>query len=306
MSKLSDIVLGSFIADSLSLGPHWVYDSGQIARKLGRVTTYHPPLSSYHPGKGAGDLTHYGDQALVLLRAIATGGGFSLSRFASHWREYWENPATSSYRDGATKSTLAQLQAGAAPDAAASSSSDMGGSARIGPLFLLRWENDDALLAAARAVTKFTHDNASVIESAEFFARVTLALQRGAEIPAALEAAMANGSWSALPKEWLATARTSSASSVKDVEVLDRHGLSCHVSDAFPGICHLLFRHAQDPTTALIENASAGGDSAARGMILGMVYGAKFPVSGWPAEWTEDLNARAEIVRLMEMVAPES
>lgn len=306
MSDPSDIVLGSFIADSLSLGPHWIYDTGQIEEKLGRVSTYHPPLASYHPGKAAGDFTHYGDQALVLLRSIATRGGFDLTGFASDWREYWENPTICSYCDGATKFTLAHLQSGAAPDAAASSSNDMGGAARIAPLFLLRWEDDQALLAAARAVTGFTHGDASVIESAEFFTRVALAVQGGAEIPAALEAAMSGGSWSALPQEWLAAARASSASPVKDIEALDRHGLSCHVPDAFPGICHLLFRHPQDPATALIENASAGGDSAARGMLLGMVYGAKFPVSAWPPEWTRDLNALSEIDRLMEMASPES
>lgn len=302
MNSPYDIVLGSFIADSLALGPHWIYDPRQIAEKLGRVTTCHPPLASYHPGKKAGDFTHYGDQALVLLRSIATSGGsFELSRFASLWREYWENPATLSYRDGATKSTLAALQSGAAPAAAASSSNDMGGTARIAPLFLLRWENDEVLLAAARAVTGFTHGDASVIESAEFFTRAALAVQRGTEIPAALEEAMNAGSWIALRKEWLAAGRASSASPAKDTEALDRHGLSCHVPDAFPGICHLLLRYPQDPATALIENASAGGDSAARGMMLGLVYGAKFPVSGWPSEWTRDLNARPEIERLMEM-----
>lgn len=306
MHSPSDIVFGSFIADALALGPHWIYDSSQISDKLGRVTTYSPPLASYHPGKRGGDFTHYGDQALILLRSIATGGGFDLSRFASDWRGYWENPDTLSYRDGATRSTLAALQAGAAPEAAASSSNDMGGTARIAPLFLLRWENDGALLAAARAVTAFTHGDAAVIESAEFFTRVALAVQRGAEIPAALEQAIDAGAWSALPKEWLAAGRASSASPMKDTEALDHHGLSCHVPDAFPGICHLLLRYPQDPATALIENASAGGDSAARGMMLGLVYGAKFPVSTWPPEWTRDLNARQEIERMMEMLPPES
>lgn len=306
MSKPPDIVLGSFIADALALGPHWVYDRGQIVSQLGRVTRYHPPLAKYHPGKRAGDLTHYGDQALLLLRSIADGGGFELARFAAVWRGYWEDPATLSYRDGATKATLANLQAGVAPASAASASSDMGGATRIAPLFLLRWENDAALLDAARAVTAFTHGAAAVIQSAGFFARVALAAQRGVEIPAALEEAAAAGGWDALPDVWLAAARESSGSAATDAAALEKHGLSCDVADAFPGICHLLLRYPQDPATALIENASAGGDSAARGMILGLVYGARFPVSTWPPEWRDALQAGPEINRLIQGLAPHS
>ena len=299
MSQPSDIVFGSFIADALALGPHWVYDCGQIAEKLGRVTRYHPPLAKYHPGKRAGDLTHYGDQALLLLRSIAGGGGFELSRFAITWREYWENPATISYRDGATKATLAHLQAGAAAGAAASASSDMGGATRIAPLFLLPWENDAALLNAARVVTAFTHGAAAVIESAGFFTRVALAVQRGSEIPAALEETAAASAWDALPDAWLNAARKSSGSAATDAAALAQHGLSCEVAAAFPGICHLLLRYPRDPATALIENASSGGDNAARGMILGLIYGAKFPVSSWPPEWSEALQARQEIEHLI-------
>lgn len=301
MSTPSDIVLGSFIGDALALGPHWIYDQAQIHGKLGRVTSYQVPLAVYHKGKTAGDQTHYGDQTLLLLRSIAEAGNFKLERFASLWRDFWENDNTISYRDGATKGTLANLRAGAGPETSSSPSNDIAGAARIAPLFLLNWESEEQLLFAVRQETAFTHDAPEVAETALFFAHVVLGIRQGATIPNALEKAAAL-TWKHLPDHWLDKARESSASGEPDAAALQDHGLTCHTPDAFPGICHLLLRYPEDPATALVENVNAGGDSAARGMILGLVYGAAFPVSTWPAEWLTGLKARAEIEKLVAQV----
>lgn len=297
--KRQAITLMSFVGDALALGPHWVYDQAAIQEMLGRVATYQPPMSSYHPGKIAGDFTHYGDQTLLLLRSIAVGGGFDLGRFAADWRAFWENAGNHSYRDGATRQTLENLQNGASPDNSGSTSHDIAGAARIGPLFLLNWENDDALIDAVRRETAFTHAEAEVVESAEFFARVILAVLGGAEISAALDTVMAGRRWKAIPTGWLDSAKESAASDESDNVALAAHGLTCHTEDAFPGICHLLLRHPENPSSALIQNATAGGDNAARGMILGAVYGAKFRVSALPDEWLTGLNRREEIMGLI-------
>lgn len=293
----ANILLASFIGDALALGPHWIYDQDEIRAKLGRVTAYHAPIAKYHPGKTAGDFTHYGDQMLVLLKSVAEVGGFDLGQFAARWRAFWEDPTNVSYRDSATRQTLERLQAGTPPERAGSNSHDIGGAARIGPLFLLKWENDDALIEAARCETAFTHPADAVVESAEFFGRVVLAVRTGADIPTALESTLAAKTWPVLPKTWFTAALESAGSDATDSVALKAHGLNCHTDKAFPGICHLLLRHSEDPAAALIENATAGGDSAARGMILGLVYGARFPVATLPKEWFSGLNARDEIAR---------
>ncbi len=302
MNSPSDIVLTSFIGDALALGPHWIYHQKELRQKFGHINDYLPPATAYHPGKGAGDFTHYGDQTLLLLRYIARQGHFDLHQFAETWRGYWENPDTFSYRDGATKTTLAHLKSGMKPESAASPSEDLGGAVRIAPLFLVKWENDACLFSAARALTGFTHSDHAVIEAAEFFARVARLVQHGAEIPAALERTAAMPHWKAIPMEWIAAARLSNASSATDAEALLGHGLTCHIPDAFTSVCHLLLRHPEAPATGLIENINAGGDSAARGMMLGLVYGAAFPVSTLPAKWPAGLNAREEITTLTDQI----
>ena len=163
---MKNILITSLVADALSLGSHWIYSQREIADKFGSITGYSDPATSYHPGKQAGDFTHYGDQTLVLLRSLALHGRFDLASFAYEWRTFWENPETQSYRDGATKATFANLRSGLAPTQAASPSNDIAGAARIAPLFLLKWKSSDDLIAAARAQTSLTHGDPAVVDTA--------------------------------------------------------------------------------------------------------------------------------------------
>ncbi len=302
MKPTPQILITSLAGDALCLGPHWIYDQREIAQKLGRITGYAAPLTSYHPGKQAGDFTHYGDQTLILLRSLAEHGRFDLTGFAAEWRAFWEDPATHSYRDGATKATLENLRKGARPAEAASDSHDIAGAARIAPLFLLKWESDEALLQAARAQTGFTHRDPQVIETAEFFARVTLSVQSGTEISTALRETAALTHWQAIPDGWFAAAVASMTSREPDAVAAHALGLSCYVADAFPVICHLLLRHPEDPVKALTTNAEAGGDSAARALLMGMVYGALPNATPLPGDWITGLRARAEIQLLIARI----
>ena len=272
---MKNIALTSLVADALSLGSHWIYSQREIADKFGSITGYSDPATSYHPGKQAGDFTHYGDQTMVLLRSLALHGRFDLASFANEWRAFWESPETQSYRDGATKATLANLRNGLPPAQAASPSNDIAGAARIAPLFLLKWKSNDDLIAAARAQTSFTHGDPAVVEAAEFFARVTLAVQEGIAIPDALRAAAPLTAWNAIPGSGSKPPSHPALPQPSDSAATKAHGLTCHVPDAFPAVCHLLLRHPDDVVAALTANVEAGGDNAARGMIIGMIHGAK-------------------------------
>ena len=301
-AEMKTIVLTSLVADALSLGSHWIYDQREIEAKFADVTGYSNPGTSYHPGKQAGDFTHYGDQTMVLLRTLALHERFDLSSYASEWRAFWEDHETKSYRDGATKATLANLQSGLSPAMAASPSNDIAGASRIAPLFLVKWENDDDLIAAARAQTSLTHGDPAVVEAAEFFTRVTLAVRGGIAIPDALRAAVPLAAWNAIPSDWFEAAYASSASAATDSFAIRAHGLTCHVPEAFPAVCHLLMRHPDDGMAALLANVAAGGDSAARGMILGMVYGAKPDAVPLPEHLLTGLRAYGEIQRLINTI----
>jgi ADP-ribosylglycohydrolase len=78
------------------------------------------------------------------------------------------------------------------------------------------------------------------------------------------------------------------------------------VPDAFPAICHLLLRHPDDRVAALTTNVEAGGDSAARGMIIGMIHGARPKGTPLPNDWLTGLRANGEIQQLIETIQSRS
>ena len=79
-------------------------------------------------------------------------------------------------------------------------------------------------------------------------------------------------------------------------------GQMCEVEAAFPCVVHLIARYENDLKEGLIENAMAGGDSAGRGLIVGMVLGAHLGIDAIPQNWIDELKAHKKIVDLMTKI----
>ena len=79
-----NLILGALIADAATLGLHWIYDQQRIFDVAGKTPEFHPPTKSDYEGvpsffahgkKSVGDWSHYGEQAFVLLNALANNNG---------------------------------------------------------------------------------------------------------------------------------------------------------------------------------------------------------------------------------------
>ena len=292
------IVFASLAADALALGAHWIYDTGQIDAQIGRVDTLRAPLpTSFHKTKTRGDLTHYGDQTVVLLNVLAESGDFSVDVFARMWRDLFAADYNG-YRDHATKETLKQFDAGRPLADIGSSSSDLGGAARIAPLVYFYQNDMAAMLAAVRRQSAMTHRNPDVIDSAVFFAQVTAAVRRGQEPTAALQDVTRLYFDRPPFKHWVAQGLSSHGRDTR--AAIGQFGQACDVSAGFPGVVHLIAKYQDAPRDGLIENVMAGGDSAARGLLAGMVFGAYSGMDAIAKEWVSDLNSRGAIERSFE------
>ena len=154
--KATAMVLASFAADALALGAHWQYDTDEIDRRFGRVEVYRQPQAdSYHPSKGAGEFTHYGDQTLCLLESLAACRGFDLDRFAQAWRQFFRTYG--GYVDHATRETLANLNPAGGRSSPVQAPTDLSGASRIAPLVFAYRRDREALLTAVQAQTAMTH-----------------------------------------------------------------------------------------------------------------------------------------------------
>ena len=65
---------------------------------------------------------------------------------------------------------------------------------------------------------------------------------------------------------------------------------------------HLIAKYEHDLKEALVQSVMAGGDSAARGMLVGMVLGAYLGPESLPKEWVSELVRREQIEALLDRI----
>jgi len=295
--KARTMVLASFVADSLALGVHWIYDVHRIEKEFGRLDNpLKPGPDSYHATKDKGDFTHYGDQAFVLLESVAAKGKFDPEDFSARWRSLFKD--YHGYFDQATKGTLQNLSLGKSFQDAGSPSNELAGASRIASLVFCYRDDLDNLVEASRTQTRMTHNNALVIAGAEFFARVCWKVLKGASPISAMTDVTREGFEKTPLSDWVRQGVESRKQ--ESVPTILRYGQTCHVDEAFAGVVHLIAKYEEDLKEALTQSVMAGGDSAGRGMLVGMVLGAHLGSQNLPAAWLSGLKKGETISNLLD------
>lgn len=291
----SDLVKAAFAADSLSLGPHWIYDLDEINELYPNgITGLDDPKSKYHPNKIKGDLTHYGDQSLLLLEHLAERKTWDQDAWIDAWHSYWESePLT--YLDSATKGTIVNLAMG---KRSPSDSEDLSAVSRMAPLIALMQDAPlEEVITAARSQTASTHGSANAIDSAEFFTRLIFSIRLGNGYAHAIEKAINEGDYASDFKQYVFHTLPEPPTNIS--EAAKHYGQNCDVARALPLTLWLALTYEDDPKTMLCQNALTGGDSSARGMLLAMLIAANGDYPQLPVEWTAQLKALPRIEKAL-------
>ncbi len=294
-SSVLGAIYGSFVADALSLGAHWIYDVNEIKEKFPEYEGCYNPVTEYHNEKKAGDFTHYGDQTAWLLESIALDKEFSLASFCSRWKSYMSE--YKGYVDSASKTTLDNLLAGKSALEAGSSSQELSVVGRIAPLALLYSDRQKEFEDAAILQTKMTHNSKTAIEATRFFSQLLYLVFQG-YTPKNSILAILNAADDPIIIEWIKVALASIEHDT--IEAIGSLGQSCSIKGGCPGALHLILKYENNFEEAMKQNIYAGGDSAARGMVAGMVLGAYNKLEGIPDRWIESLNSKERIATYIE------
>lgn len=260
---IDNAIAGAFVADAYALGSHWIYDETQLKNLPIDWEELNAPQAMWHKGKEKGDFTHYGDHGQWHHEFIQTNHHFEPSMYASFWVEKMQD--YQGYIDGSSRETLEILKNDPLALCGAASH-DLSIIGRIAPLLLVS-KTKEEFLANTQAFVSLTHNSPSVLIAAKFFASVLFEVAHGADISDTVKHTAVD------PLLARAHAAALNSQGEESFNTIRTFGPACGVEGGFEGTIHLLISY-DDYKSAMIANAKAGGDSAARAMIVGMIMGA--------------------------------
>lgn len=310
--RLRGAVWGSLVGDAACLGSHWVYDLNELARLFpDGIAGFEPSREGhYHFGKQPGDLTHYGDGALLMLGSIAQSGAFSARDFGERFVASFGSGSYTGYLDHATRDTLTHyrefitnhpgtpfdFQQGADDDQPATVT-------RLAPLVARHWR-DPRLPDLVAAATRVCQNNERAVAYARGLTEILRRLIDGTEPEAALTATAATMAAGGAPEREVAE-KMRAALAAQGESVLEatcRFGQSCPLAGSFPAALHAVLVHQHDYAAAILATARAGGDNAGRAAMVGACLGAYLGVDAVPASWRNRLTARDLIERELDLI----
>lgn len=283
--KIKELILSTLVADSYSLGAHWVYDEKQLENLNINWEELNEPKALWHKGKKAGEFTHYGDQTLWLYQYIQKKQHFKIDEYTKYWLDRIQS--YDGYIDGATKNTLKNIEENISPSG--SESTDLSIIGRIAPLLLIS-ENKQEFLENVENFVKITHNSNEAIISSRFFAELLFEVLNTNNIKASIE--KLKEKFDSRIQNFIAEAIVS-----KDDDTFDairKFGPACDINGGFQGVIHLLFKY-DNLKDMLISNAKAGGETSARAMLATLIFMAQENkhLSQIPNSW---LNIKATII----------
>ena len=290
--KLKGLLWGSLLADAYSLGGHWIYDQDQLANSTLNFQGLNDPLSSYHPTKKAGDFTHYGDQSVWLLKHMNHAETYNPFEFSEVWKKNMTD--YKGYVDSASKETLSNLKNGASFMGCGSESHDLSVVGRHAPL-IFALDNMDNIVESVKFHTFLTHFTKEILDASKYVVEVTLAMVYDLNVETTLkERAEFYGE--------AVKAEVQRAFELRDLpsnEAINTLGASCGVNGALASTVYLLLNFHDDFDALLKANVLAGGDSASRGMVAGMIVGARYGFEAIKPSWIEELNDYEDLNKLI-------
>ncbi|CAA6804177.1 MAG: ADP-ribosylglycohydrolase [uncultured Sulfurovum sp.] len=277
IDKRKGLIWGALLADAYSL-------RAECMDKQETLNTLLPKKHlQTHLNKHAENFTLYGEQSIWLLKHLNEAKMYDPFDYAKLWQKQMHTYEGN--KDEASSISLQNLESGKSFMACGSESQNLSVVGRHAPL-LFKLDNIDELLESIKLHNCLTHFTKETLDASKYISEVALAMLYDLDVEATLkERAEFYGD---LVKEEVSTAF--SLKNNPKHEVLKHLADSPNVKGGLALTVYLLLNYHHDFPKLLKMNLLAGGDSSARGMIAGMLVGARYGFDTIKPSWIEELN----------------
>ncbi|WP_406299829.1 ADP-ribosylglycohydrolase family protein [Embleya sp. NBC_00888] len=273
--------------------------------------------------------------AHALIDARADGGALTAERFAPlvirHFLAWWDSPDNTRAPGHTCMSACAELAAGRTwLDATRRGSKGCGANMRVTPLGLVDALGEADRCGAAQLQAAVTHGHPTALAASDLTATAVHALRVGVSIgdlPGYLRAHaeaqrkvyradwlgedLWRGPFADTPEGFIARGWDECLGVLTRLERAllerDRRSDPCQITGAgwiaeeslaTAVLCVALY--PDDPRSALARAAATSGDSDSIAALAGAMIGAVHGLDGWPAEWLDRIEYRAELSEVSE------
>ncbi|HJV64697.1 MAG TPA: ADP-ribosylglycohydrolase family protein [Geomonas sp.] len=298
-------IWGQFVGDAACLGGE---PGGTSPKGIGLFVQ--PPQGHVLEGKEPGDLSPYGEAALLMLQSVADLGYFSAPDFGPRFIAHFSAEDYRGHLDQTARGTINNYRAFVEKRPGASYHFQGGADddhcaalTRLAPVVVNRYQQE-SLLKVVENATRVCQDNQRAVVYAKCHALIIKELLLGSGLSDAIKkAAKGVAGEGECGREIANATETVCGMLDRDVHaVTTQLGNGSSLKSCFPAALHCALRHQDDFQQAIVQTAKSGGDCAGRAAVIGSWLGALHGVQGIPAEWRERLHEKNELDACIEKV----
>ena len=237
-------------------------------------------------------LSLYGKQMLWLTEYITQSKVYDPFSFGDIWKKKMSQER--GHIDKASSDTLANLKSGRTYLGAGSGSHDLSVIGRHAPI-MYELKGMDEMLESVKFHTCLTHMSKESIDASKYVAEVTLAMIYNLDVANTLqERAKFYG------KEVEVEVEKGFKLREKPLKMVLRElGTGSDIKGALALSVYFLLNYHDNFSTLMQENLKAGGDAAARGMVMGMIVGARYGFEAISPLWIEEVSEYPTLQKLI-------
>ncbi len=321
-SRILAAYWGLFIGDALAAPSHFYYKLDLLKRDYTEICDFMRPRNPhpestlfrtrYEPANEKGEILHeqkqyYGKPGIhfhqhltrgentlnaqlarVLIESLVENQGYDADDYLARYIDFMRTPGKhrDTYIEDAHREFFMNYANGREPRRCANESNQIGGLTLAAPLAIFYYRDDTRAKEAIREHLSLTHKGANIARPGELLAELLHFTLQGSTLERSLFKHMDRSTYQSLSypiRRW-------SEKKGKDSDIVGKEVTSgAQVDEAMPATLYLAYKYRDNFEAAQIANANLGGDSCARGALLGVMLGSTNGCEDIPGRWVSKL-----------------